>query len=150
MTLATSAIDQRGPAPDGYRVEFAAEASADMRAEDEPKLGAAFDPALRPLVARAVDDLATRLGIDSRQVQVLQAKAVVWPDSSLGCPQPGMAYKQVPEDGALILLKSGTRRYEYHSGGSRGLFLCERSVRTKEAPVKLDPFGHSSRRRRSD
>ena len=42
------------------------------------------------LLRIAVDDLARRLNISPADIQVLDARAVVWPDRSLGCPRPGM------------------------------------------------------------
>lgn len=86
------------------------------------------NPALQKLVAQAKDDLARRLAIEADQIDVIEAKAVVWSDSSLGCPQPGMAYTQIPQDGLLIRLRAGKRLYHYHSGGRRSPFLCEQST----------------------
>jgi hypothetical protein len=83
------------------------------------------DPALRPLVATAVNDLARRLGVDPAAITIVEARSVVWPDGSLGCPRPGMAYTQVQQDGALIRLRAQGRDFNYHSGGSRPVFLCE-------------------------
>ena len=76
------------------------------------------------LVIQAKEDLADRLSIPIDQIEVLEARSVVWPDASLGCPQPDMRYKQVQVDGVLIRLQANGQVYEYHSGGSRGLFLC--------------------------
>jgi hypothetical protein len=93
------------------------------------------------LVMKAVEDLAGRLSIQGEEIELLEVKEVVWPDSSLGCPQPGMAYKQVPMDGLLIRLRVDGRIYEYHSGGSRDPFLCEQtSPVSKSTPIKLDEF----------
>jgi hypothetical protein len=92
---------------------------------------------LENLVERAKEDLAQRLNIDLTQINLIEAKAVVWPDASLGCPQPGMLYKQVPEDGALIVLQANGITYEYHNGGSRGLFLCEQSTQKETPPPQL-------------
>lgn len=77
------------------------------------------------LVMQAKEDLADRLSIPIDQIEVLEARSVVWPDASLGCPQPDMRYKQVQVDGVLIRLQANGQVYEYHSGGSRGLFLCQ-------------------------
>ncbi len=87
------------------------------------------DRVVAPLVEVAVADLALRLGVDRSAVSVSSAAAVVWPDRSLGCPHPGMVYPQVTVDGALIELAVDGRTYRYHSGGSRGPFLCERATR---------------------
>lgn len=83
------------------------------------------DPDLETLIAEAAEDLAGRISVPVDQIEVLEARAVVWPDASLGCPQPGMRYKQVPTDGALIRLRARGHVYAYHRGGRRGLFLCE-------------------------
>lgn len=78
-----------------------------------------------PLVDLAVADLVNRLNVDPVSVIVVSVLSVQWPDRSLGCPQPGMAYPQTPVDGALIVLSVDGTAYRYHSGGSRGPFLCE-------------------------
>jgi hypothetical protein len=90
-----------------------------------PTSSTPYDPDLENLVTRAKEDLADRLSIPVDQIEVLEARSVVWPDASLGCPQPDMRYKQVPVDGALIRLQADGQVFEYHSGGSRGLFLCQ-------------------------
>ena len=86
----------------------------------------AVAPGLEGLVQAAIDDLADRLGVPAETIEVVSAGAVRWPDRSLGCPQPGMVYPQVCVDGARIELSCGGTGYAYHSGGSRGPFLCTR------------------------
>ena len=86
---------------------------------------AVIDAALRPVIDRAVNDLARRLAIDPAAITVVEARSVVWPDGSLGCPRPGMVYPQVQQDGALVRLRAEGREFAYHSGGSRPVFLCE-------------------------
>jgi hypothetical protein len=76
-------------------------------------------------VEGARHELAARLGIDASEVSVSSAAAVTWPDSSLGCPQPGMAYAQVVTPGYLIVLEAGGRHYEYHAGRDGKVFYCE-------------------------
>lgn len=98
------------------------------------------DPGFQLLIDQAIMDLSQRLSIPAGQIRLVEATAVVWPDSSLGCPQPGMAYLQVPEDGALIVLQVAETFYEYHNGGNRGLFLCEKVGKDPNAPPKLDLF----------
>ena len=82
------------------------------------------DSSLEPLIDQAIADLATLLTIDRAVIVVISAKAVVWPDKSLGCPQPGMVYNQVTVDGALIELGAHGTTYSYHSGGGRAPFRC--------------------------
>jgi hypothetical protein len=95
-------------------------------------------PGMEFLIEKAREDLAQRLSIGLTQISLVEARAVVWPDSSLGCPQPGMRYLQVPEDGALIILQAQGIVYEYHNGGSRGLFLCEMVYKDPYTPPKID------------
>lgn len=83
------------------------------------------DAALQSFIDRAVADLARRSSVDSVEIRTLEAKAVVWPDGSLGCPTPGVEYTQVLQEGVLIRLQLGGRTYAYHGGGSRMPELCE-------------------------
>jgi hypothetical protein len=84
-----------------------------------------IDPGLQGLIDQAKADLAERLSVPAAEIIVLEAVMVVWPDGSLGCPQPGMEYIQVTVDGVRIILQVEGQTYRYHMGGSRGLFLCE-------------------------
>ncbi len=93
-----------------------------------PTIPTPSNPALQGLVMQAKEDLARRLSIEVEQIELLEASAVVWPDSGMGCPQPGMVYTQVQRDGALIRLRVGKRIYNYHSGGNRLPFLCEQAA----------------------
>lgn len=94
---------------------------------------------LQRLITEAREDLARRISVAVERIDVLEAAAVVWPDAGAGCPQPGMRYKQVPVDGARIRLRAEGRSYEYHSGGRRGLFLCERPAGAhRDRPPRRD------------
>lgn len=74
----------------------------------------------------AAEDLAQRLGVPRDDIVVVTAEAVVWPDSSLGCPLPDMAYLQVLTDGYRIILDVDGGLYSYHGGGTRlDPFYCE-------------------------
>lgn len=88
--------------------------------------GGTVDPGLLPLVDQARTDLAGRLGVGAESIALISAELVEWPDASLGCPQPGMVYQQIPSDGSVIVLSSGGTQYRYHTGGSEYVpFLCE-------------------------
>lgn len=93
---------------------------------------------MQGLIEQATQDLVQRLSVSVSQIAVVETTEVVWPDASLGCPQLGMLYKQVPEDGALIVLEVNGTTYEYHTGGSRGLFLCETPTVKTEKPPQID------------
>lgn len=93
------------------------------------------DAALDPWIALAADDLAARLGIAAAEIETSSAVLVIWPDTSLGCPAPGMAYATVLTDGAVIELAAGGDVYRYHAGGSASPFLCDVSLAV--APARL-------------
>jgi hypothetical protein len=84
-----------------------------------------FDASIQTLIDQAKADLAQRLGLDPSKIEVVDASSVTWPDASLGCPKPGMAYAQVMVDGMRLRLKTGDTLYDYHSGGNRAPFLCK-------------------------
>lgn len=95
-----------------------------------------------PLVQQAINDLARRESISPAHIELVSFEEVVWPDSSLGCPHPGMRYRQVPEDGAKIVLRFSGGERVYHSGGSRPPFWCrrgKRSLQTERQGVNSRP-----------
>jgi hypothetical protein len=82
-------------------------------------------PSLLPAaVQAAIDDAGQFTGVDADAIQVLRAEATEWPDSSLGCPQPGQMYLQVVTPGYLVELQADSRRLEYHTDSRGRLVLC--------------------------
>ncbi len=75
-------------------------------------------------VEQARRDLAGRLQLDVDAVTVVSLNEVAWPDTSLGCPQPGMSYGQVITGGRRLLLRAGDGLYAYHAGGDGEFFFC--------------------------
>ena len=71
----------------------------------------------------ARQDLAKRIGVRPEDIKVVSAQSKVWPDSSLGCPQPKQ--KPVPGEvkGFVIGLKNGTQIYTYSTDLQR-VFAC--------------------------
>lgn len=80
---------------------------------------------MNPQVERAIVDLANRQGADRSEIIVESVESVEWRDSSLGCPQPGMAYAQVMTPGFRIILQLNGARYTYHADLTRRVTLCE-------------------------
>jgi hypothetical protein len=79
----------------------------------------------RDQVARAIQDLASRLNITPEEIALVDVAEVVWRDGSLGCPQPGIMYTQALVDGMRIRLSAGEVIYHYHSSIRGQPFLCE-------------------------
>jgi len=73
---------------------------------------------------RAQEALANRLGISREEIEVIKVEEVEWPDTSLGCPEPGMVYTQVIVPGWRVVMRVNNAVYEYHSGGLHGV-LCD-------------------------
>ncbi|ACL23974.1 hypothetical protein [Chloroflexus aggregans] len=93
-----------------------------------------YSPTIEQQIAAAKQDLAQRLRIDAATIEVVSVEAVTWPDGSLGCPRPGMAYTQVLIDGLRILLRVGDQLYPYHSGNNQPPFLCESQMGSRAQP----------------
>ncbi len=83
--------------------------------------GTPVDAATLDLVKQ---DLAKRLSVTVDQITVVSSTPTEWPDSSLGCPQPGEAYSQIVTPGYLILLSLGQKQYEYHTDLSATIVFC--------------------------
>jgi hypothetical protein len=71
-------------------------------------------------IARARETLRTA-GVDSTSLTVTRAEPVTWPDSSLGCPQPGIQYLQVLTPGYLIELHGAQGDYVMHVAGNSAI-----------------------------
>jgi len=92
--------------------------------------GASHVPGLDlPQVRAAVAAAALQTGRDPSSIDVLLAEPVDWPDTSLGCAQPGIAYAQVVTPGWLIELEAADVRLTYHSEAESAgrLILCTTS-----------------------
>jgi hypothetical protein len=80
------------------------------------------------LLDEIIAGLAARVGVERAAVRVIRAEQVVWPDGSLGCPQPGMVYTQALVDGYHVVLEHGGKSYDYRATSSGSFFLCENSL----------------------
>jgi len=91
----------------------------------DPPLPFAADPGQQVLIERTKADLAQRLSISASQIKAIETKEVFWPDASLGCPQPGIAYAQIPTPGYLIMLVHSGAQFEYHADTHGNTLYCE-------------------------
>ena len=93
-----------------------------------PSLPTPADAGLQNLIERIKEDLATRLAISVEAIEIAEAVAVEWSDSSLDCPQPGMSYLPVITPGYRILLRANDQAYEYHSNRDSYFVFCENRI----------------------
>lgn len=90
-----------------------------------PAAAEEYDPDLSQLVTLAQEDLGRRLSVAVDEIELLEVEEVVWPDASLGCPQPGMMYAQVLTPGYRMVLEAVGQTKEYHADTSTFVLLCE-------------------------
>jgi len=83
------------------------------------------EPGLQNLIEKAIADLAQRFSVPADQIKLVEATPLVWPDSSLGCPQKGIVYAQVLTPGYLIRLNANNTEYEYHASRGTEVIYCE-------------------------
>jgi len=79
------------------------------------------DPVAADLAALAQRLLAEQRGLPVRRVQVVDVQTVVWPDTSLGCPQPDQGYAQVMVNGYRIVVEVAGEQVIFHTDFDRAL-----------------------------
>jgi hypothetical protein len=76
------------------------------------------------VIEAARADAAARSGSPASQLKVVTLESVTWPDGSLGCPQPGMAYTQALVPGYRVRLQVGDEVWDYHASERGGIVRC--------------------------
>ena len=74
---------------------------------------------------RARVTVAARLDIGADEVKVVSVEARDFPDSSLDCPEPDMAYQQVITPGHRVIVEADGRRFDVRVSGA-GARICYR------------------------
>lgn len=90
------------------------------------------------LLQRLVDIAADETGVEQPEIDIVRAEAVVWNDGSLGCPEPGVMYTQVPADGYHVELVAGDALYDYRVADGDQIRRCERTG-GRDAIAPIDP-----------
>jgi hypothetical protein len=93
------------------------------------------DPLAYQIIGRARLDLAQRLSVEVKEIQLVAATAVTWPDASLGCPSPGKVFPSIITPGYRIVLKFANKIYEYHTDKQQNMIYCE----PQEGMLSQDP-----------
>jgi hypothetical protein len=81
--------------------------------------------ALERLAELATAELADQLAVETEEIELIETEAVQWPDSSLGCPQPGMMYAQVITPGYRLMLEVDGQVYVFHTDSSQRVVRCD-------------------------
>ena len=80
----------------------------------------------RDVARLAIDALAADLQVAKERILVDTIRAVDWPDSSIGCPQPGHSYLQVITPGHKVTLRANGQDYVVHESHQRA-FICHQT-----------------------
>ena len=80
----------------------------------------------REIARLAIDALAAVLQVPKDRIRVDAIQPVEWPDSSVGCPQPGMAYMQVITAGHRISLRADGNIHVVNEANGRA-FVCRQN-----------------------
>ena len=75
-------------------------------------------------VDAAIETLTAELGCTPSDITVVDVAPVTWPDSSLGCPMPGMMYLQVLTPGYRVRLLHEGKEYLLHTDRGRRAQRC--------------------------
>lgn|GEM_PF-996464 len=101
-------------------------------------------PVTNPQQTRAVDaarrELARAARTDADDAALVTISAQEWPDTALGCPQPGMMYQQVITLGYLVLLNARGKTYRVHTDTSGRAVVCENGADGPRAPEQAPLF----------
>ncbi len=84
-----------------------------------------LDEGQQAALALAIETLGERLNLAGADIEHRRVHAVEWPDSSLGCPEPGKSYLQVVTPGYLVSLRVDGKIHTVHVGGDRAI-VCDR------------------------
>jgi hypothetical protein len=81
-------------------------------------------PAGQKMALLSQADLSKRLNVSIDEITIKAVRPVVWPDSSLGCPEPDFAYSQIMTSGFKILLAANGQIYPYYTDDNERVILC--------------------------
>jgi hypothetical protein len=71
---------------------------------------------LELVTQKALADASRRSGLALSALTVVSAERVTWPDGSMGCPAPDMAYTMALVAGYRIRIQAGKELMHYHGG----------------------------------
>lgn len=83
------------------------------------------DAGIHALIEKATKDLSNRLAVSTNEIVLVDMVEVMWPDSSLGCPNPSSMYTQVVTPGYRIRLQALERTFEIHTDKRDQIIYCD-------------------------
>ena len=126
-TLSPQPTPMRSPLPMTSPLPAPARSPLPMPTSDKgPSAGAPVPSGADAATRAAINDLAAKRQVAPEAVQVVSISQVDWPDTSLGCPQPGMFYAQIIVEGYKIILSAGGQPVEYHADQRGRVVTCSK------------------------
>ena len=99
----------------GYRIVFeAGQKEYELHTDQSGQAIVICEKELEKGPAAGVAYLSDELGIPTQEIEVLSVEMYEWPDTSLGCPEPGKSYAQVVTTGYRLILRAQDKQYEVH------------------------------------
>ncbi|MEI7847883.1 MAG: hypothetical protein WCK35_18930 [Chloroflexota bacterium] len=80
---------------------------------------------LNALIALAKQDLSVRLSLPETEISLVSSVEMLWPDSTLGCPQTEGATTLIQIPGYQIILEAAGAQYEYHTDKEQTMVHCD-------------------------
>lgn len=91
---------------------------------------------MSPTAKTALALVSEQSGLTLEALRVVSVEEVEWPDSSLGCPQPGMMYAQVITPGFRVVVESTSgETFDVHLSQSGGGVVCTSRTGTDRGGV---------------
>lgn len=88
----------------------------------------------------AVQELQLTTGTPAEAIQVVDVIAVQWPDSSMGCPQPGQTIVDTPVAGYLVTALIDALEYRVHISDAGTAIVCFSGENAIGASEIYDPI----------
>jgi hypothetical protein len=89
-------------------------------------------------VRMATEALSTLLEAAPDTIRLVSVEEVEWSDSSLGCPERGMAYLPAIVPGFRVRLAVGDRYHQVHTGGGRAI-VCRSGAPSSNSRSPMTP-----------
>ncbi len=89
-----------------------------------PILTIPFDPVFQAFIHQTKVTLAQESGVSLESIILVRTQEMLWPDTSLGCVQPGVVYAQVTTPGFYFEFAVSGRLYSYHTDTTGKVIHC--------------------------
>lgn len=79
----------------------------------------------QPVYQEALLFISRELGVPPTDIRLVSVREVEWNDSSMGCPQPSVAYTQIIVPGYRFEVEAGGKTYQLHTDEHSRIVRCD-------------------------